>query len=317
MTGPAARGRLAARSPGTPHPLIARLLSSLLVAACGFPVLTQAAPIGWASVQAMPERTPGLRVPYGRAQQQFAELRLPPGAGPHPVLVLIHGGCWHKAYDLEYFSHLADALTRETGAATWNIEYRRLGDPGAGWPGTMLDVASATDHLRSIAELHHLDLGRVVSVGHSAGGQLALWLASRNRLEPGSAPYRPNPLPLIGVVGLAPIADLAAYANAPGGCNSAVSELLGGSPARQVARYQMSSPRARLPLGVPQWLIQGAEDPIVPTASVRAYAEAARASGDTVELTEIAGAGHFEAALPDTSAWPAVLKAVRAALSQP
>jgi len=287
-------------------------MTSVFAQAGGAP----AAPMTWQDVQARAMPAPGVRITYGGAQQQFGELRVPPGPGPHPVLVLIHGGCWHRSFDLQYFSHLADALTRETGAATWNIEYRRLGDPGGGWPGSFLDVANATDQIRALAERHHLDVDRVVAVGHSAGGQLALWLAARDQLVPGSAPYRPNPLKLRGVVGLAAITDLVAYSRPQGGCNAAVGELLGGPPERQLARYQQASPRELLPLGVPQWLIQGVGDPIVPLASVRAYASAAKDAGDTVTVEEIAGAGHFEPALPGTSAWPALLAAVRAALTK-
>lgn len=302
--------------------MIARLLTTLtlflaIAAGVGVPTPSHAAPMSWSEVQARPLPAPGVRVTYGGAAQQFGELRVPRGPGPHPVLVLIHGGCWHRSYDLGYFSHLADALTRQTGAATWNIEYRRLGDPGGGWPGTFLDVANATDQLRALAERHHLDPQRVVAIGHSAGAQLALWLAARDQLVPGSAPYRPDPLRLRGVVGLAAIADLSAYAKLQGSCNAAVGELLGGPPERQVSRYQQASPRSLLPLGVPQWLIQGVGDPIVTVESVRAYAEAAKDSGDTVTVHEVPGAGHFEPVLPGTNAWPLLLESVRAALKQP
>ncbi len=280
------------------------------------PVVAVTAPMSWPEVQARPLPQPGVRVTYGNAPQQFGELRVPPGPGPHPVLILIHGGCWHRSYDLQYFSHLADALMRETGAATWNIEYRRLGDPGGGWPGTFLDVADATDHLRDLAERHHLDLERVIAIGHSAGGQLALWLAARGQLPPGSAPYRPHPLKLRGVIGLSAITDLSSYSRPTGGCHAAVGELLGGPPERQLVRYQQASPQALLPLGVPQWLIQGQEDPIVPVKSVLTYADAARDTGDKVVVTVVPGAGHFEPALPGTNAWPALLEAVRAALQK-
>ena len=281
------------------------------------PPAAPAGPVSWLEVQNRPLPAPGVRVTYGGASQQFGELRVPPGAGPHPVLVLIHGGCWHRSYGLGYFSHIADALMRETGAATWNIEYRRLGDPGGGWPGTFLDVANATDQIRALADRHHLDPKRVVAMGHSAGGQLALWLAARDQLPAGSAPYRPNPLKLLGVVGLSAITDLSSFARPSGGCNAAVGELLGGPPERQVLRYQQASPQALLPLGVPQWLIQGVEDSIVPVASVRAYAQAAKDAGDTVEVSEIAGTGHSDPVLPGSSAWPAVVSAVKAALAAP
>jgi acetyl esterase/lipase len=291
-----------------------RLLSMLLLLLVASLPL-RAAPLDWSEVQARAQPAAGQRIAYGRAPSQFGDLRVPEGAGPHPVVVLLHGGCWMRGFGLDYFSHLADALTREAGVATWNVEYLLLGEPGGGWPGTLLDAAQGADHLRTLADAHRLDLDRVVSLGHSAGGQLALWLASRARLTPGSALYRNQPLALRGVVGLAPITDLEAYGEGSGSCNAAVDDLMGGSPRQQLGRYSQASPRAVLPLGIPQWLIQGADDPIVTARSVRAYAKSARDGGDTAELIEIAGAGHFEPALPGTAAWPAVLAAVKAALA--
>lgn len=274
--------------------------------------------LSWDEVSRLAPPAPGTRIAYGAAPQQFGVLRLPadhrPDSAAVPVLVLIHGGCWLKAFDHIYFEHLADALTRETGAATWNIEYRRIGDPGGGWPGTMLDVAQATDHLRALASEHRLDLSRVVSIGHSAGGQLALWLATRRKLPRQDELYRAEPLPLRGAIGLAPITDLATYSRGHSGCNAAVHDLLGGAASQQPQRYRLSSPRAQLPLGVPMWLVQGREDPIVPTNSVSAYADAARAVGDRVSLEITPGAGHFEPAVPGTASWPALLAAVRAAI---
>lgn len=254
---------------------------------------------------------------YGPASSQFGELRLPGGASsaaPAPVLILLHGGCWSSAFDQTYLRHLAETITQQTGVATWNVEYRRLGEPGGGWPGTLLDAAQATDHLRAMAATHHLDLSRVVSAGHSAGGQLALWLATRRKIPRQSELYRADPLRLSGVIGLAPITDLAAYSRGHAACNTAVRDLLGGAASQQPLRYRSASPRAQLPLGVPLWLVQGAADPIVPTSSVTAYAEAARAVGDRVTFDITPGAGHFEPALPGSASWPALLAAVRAAI---
>jgi acetyl esterase/lipase len=272
-----------------------------------------AAPVAtWNDLQSRPApASTGLRIAYGRAPSQFGELRLPDAAGPHPVAVLIHGGCWSRGFDLRYLSHLADAITRDLGIATWNIEYRRLGEPGGGWPGTFLDAAQAVDHLRAIASSHKLDATRVVAVGHSAGGQLALWLASRPRLRPNSAVFRPQPLALRGAIGLAPIADLVEFGEGPGSCNAAVDDLMGGAPAQQLARYSQVSPRALLPLELPQWLIQGTLDAIVPLAGVEAYAEAARREGDRVELRAIPAAGHFEPVLPAGAAWDVLRDALR------
>ena len=164
----------------------------------------------------------------------MAELRLPKGPGPHPVVILVHGGCWQAPWGFDHVRSLAAALTAE-GYATWSLEYRRLGDPGGGWPGTFEDVARGADHLREAAKAHPLDLDRVVALGHSAGGQLALWLAARPRLPAGSPLHAAQPLRLRGVVSLAGITDLRAGAEG-GVCGDAIPQLLGGPPQDQADR---------------------------------------------------------------------------------
>ncbi len=283
---------------------VAAALSACAVAPPAAPPATVTAaaslPLSWSDIAARPPPGGATRHAYGQAQQQFGQLRLPAGPGPFPLVVLVHGGCWLNEFDLSYFTHLAAALTA-AGYATWTLEYRRLGDEGGGWPGTLKDVAAATDHLRQLASLYPLDLQQVVAAGHSAGGQLALWLAARGRLPEGSELYAKDPLLLRGVIGMAAITDLASYrVGPPDSCHAAVDALLGGSPAAQAARYAASSPIELLPLGVPQWLLQGARDPIVSADSVRGYAAAARRAGDRVELRLDPDAGHFEAAMPDT-----------------
>jgi acetyl esterase/lipase len=270
--------------------------------------------LSWNELKARALPAPGQHLAYGSAPQQFGELRLPAGTGPFPVAVLVHGGCWLNAFDYRYFTHLAASITAQ-GVATWTIEYRRLGDAGGGWPGTFLDVAQATDHLRELLRDHPLDLSRVAAVGHSAGGQLALWLAARHKLPPDSELYTPFPLRVRSVVGLAPITDLHRYrVGAPDSCNASVDPLLGGTPQQQARRYAETSPLALLPLGAAQWLIQGGRDPIVPADSVRHYADAARALGESVQRMEQPLAGHFEPAVPDTTTWADVRTALAQAL---
>lgn len=272
-------------------------------------------PVTWEQLDAMSLPPPVERIAYGPAPRQFGEMRLPLGSGPHSVVVVLHGGCWLNAYDHAYITRLSERLTRELRVATWTLAYRRLGDPGGGWPGTLLDASSGVDHLRVLARTVPLDLTRVVSLGHSAGGQLALWLAARPRLPAGSALHRPDPLPIHGVVGLAAITDLQRYRlGPPGSCNSAVDELLGGGPTRRAERYTQSSPRSLLPLGVPQWLVQGDQDFIVPVAGVRAYVEAANAAGDSAQISVEPRAGHFDPVTPDSTSWPAVRHAVGQAI---
>lgn len=274
-----------------------------VVAAAGEPAVMTAA-----DALALPRPVADHRLAYGAGPLQVGELRLPSGGGPHPVAVVVHGGCWLAEYDLGHVSSLAAALA-EVGVATWSVEYRRVGDDGGGWPGTFLDVAAAADHLRGLAREFRLDLGRVVAVGHSAGGHLALWLAARHRLSADDPLRGRDPLPLLGVVALAGIPDLAAYA-APTGCGAAVPGLLGGAPQDVPERLRRASPIELVPLGVPQTLVVGTLDTVVPAAQARSYAEAARNAGDPVEVRELETAGHFELIAPASTAWPAVRDAV-------
>ncbi len=251
---------------------------------------------------------------YGPDRLHFADLRLPAAGtapGPVPVVVLIHGGFWRNPYDLSLMEGLAEDLTRR-GLATWNIEYRRLGDHGGGWPGTLQDVAHALDYLERLADPYRLDLARVVTVGHSAGGHLALWLAGRQRLRPAELEACAVPaggLLLRAAVSLAGVADLEAGWRLHLG-REAVAELLGGSPMEVPERYRLASPAALFPLGVPQLLVHGTEDDRVPIEISRGYAEQARAAGDRLTLLELSGVEHFALINPGSAAWQACAEAI-------
>ena len=265
------------------------------------------------SLELLPARAADYRLPYGTHPGQFGDLRLPSGDGPHPVVVLVHGGCWKAQYaSLRDLAAMAEAL-KDAGIATWNIEYRRLGETGGGWPGTYLDTASAIDHLRLLAPRYGLDLTKVVLLGHSAGGHLAHWAATRHRLAPASPVYRADPLPVRGVINLAGRMDMTTgIAEYETLCRDrVVQNLLGGDPQTVPERYRDASPSAHLPLGVPQVLIWGEHEDFVPAPLVRSYAAAARQAGDDVELIVIPGAGHFETASPQSAAWPVVLRSIR------
>jgi acetyl esterase/lipase len=231
-----------------------------------------------AEFQALPSRPADHRIAYGDDPNQYADLRLPPSAGPHPVVVLIHGGCWKAAYaTLRDLAPMADAL-KAHGVATWNIEYRRLPQPGSGWPGTDLDVGRALDYLRSIAQKYRLDLDRVIVVGHSAGGHLAMWSAARTRLRPQSPLYVTNPLSIRGVIDLAGPGDMKAEIRVEmTACGGPVVEtLLGGTPASVPERYEQASAINMLPLGVPQILIWGNQDKLRPTLAGRGLHQGSR-----------------------------------------
>jgi acetyl esterase/lipase len=259
-------------------------------------------------IDSLPSRPADHRIAYGADSLQFADLRLPEGAGPFPVAIVIHGGCWVSHFaTLRSTAALADAL-RDSGIATWNVEYRRLDHPGGGWPGTFLDVAAAADYLPELARRFPLDLERVVAVGHSAGGHLALWLGGRSRLPPSSALYRPNPLRLTGAVSLGgpgDLADFTTYARSICG-RPVIEELMGGPPAAVPERYAQGSPRELLPLGTPQSLIVGEHDPVVPAAARDRYVAAALAGGERVEAVSVPEAGHFEVIAPTSPAWATV-----------
>jgi acetyl esterase/lipase len=260
---------------------------------------------------ALPQPRADRTFAYGPEPLQVAELRLPRGPGPHPVVVVVHGGCWQAAWGFDHVRSLATALTAE-GWATWSLEYRRLGDAGGGWPGTFEDVARGADRLREAARDHPLDLDRVVALGHSAGGHLALWLASRPRRgSPAAGAPAADPLRLRGVVSLGGVTDLRAGA-AEGLCGDAIPQLLGAPPHDLALRLREVSPIERLPLGVPVRLVCGARDEVVPLEQARAYEAAARAAGDPVAVVVVEDAGHFELVDPKSPAWPAVRDAVRA-----
>jgi acetyl esterase/lipase len=242
------------------------------------------------------------RVSYGAGAQQFGELRLPPGRGPHPVAVIIHGGCWYSEYDLTHVASFAEALTA-LGIATWVVEYRRVGDAGGGYPGTFEDVSAGADFLQKLAREYPLDLERVVVVGHSAGGQLALWLAARN-VAPGGVTTHTR---LRGVVSLAGITDMRKFGQR---CGGAAAKVLGGSADEVPDRYAQTSPVELLPARVPVRLVHGTADRVVPVELGREYEAAARKAGGDVGLTVVEGAGHFELIAPQSSAWPAVKAAV-------
>lgn len=274
-------------------------------------------------VNALPSKPADVRSSYGPAPPQFGDLRLPSGRGPHPVAVVMHGGCWLSIYaDLRNADALADAL-RDQGIATWNVEYRCVDQEGGGWPGTFLDAGSATDHLRVLAADHNLDLDRVITVGHSAGGHLALWTAARHRLSRESPLWTADPLPLRGTVVLGGPGDLKRFTpKADAECRQGVvSELLGGDgvssnePGKHAeGRFRCGSPAALLPLGLPQVMISAEHDWVVPPELGEAYATEARAAGDLVEHIIIPDAGHHEFMVPGSVTWPAIRQAVHSLL---
>ena len=238
---------------------------------------------------------------YGTDHNQFGELRLPKGKGSFPVVMNIHGGFWRAKYDLAHAGHLCAALTAK-GIATWNAEYRRVGNPGGGWPATFEDIRNAYRFLPQIAKRYNLDMARTVVMGHSAGGQLALCLAAHE-----SSVQR--------VVSLAGVVDLQ-QAWQLHLSDNAVVEFLGGKPSEVPEHYCEADPmQLAISHGTTQWLIHGAGDDIVPSYFSRNYAEQKKKRGEDVHYLEISTAGHFDLIDPRSNAWPKVENTVLHLLS--
>jgi acetyl esterase/lipase len=232
---------------------------------------------------------------YGTEPSQFGLLSLPESAPPHPVVVLLHGGFWHLPWGLDLMFGAARNLVA-AGVAVWNLEYRRVGEPGGGWPGTFNDVLAGFDALARLPETSRLDLRSVSAAGHSAGGHLALWLAAER------GPLSAGPLKLFQAAGLAAVADLrAAWRGDVGG--TAIEALLGGPPSRHPDRYRLASPIERLPTGVDQLLVHGERDRVVPADLSRTYAREAERAGDHAALFVVPRTGHMDVIDPRSRAW--------------
>ena len=284
-----------------------RLLLTTLALALAVPATSPAQGLSPDAVNRLPTRVPHAVHRYGPAPQQYGQLRLPAGAGPFPVAVVVHGGCWTKGFaTLANTAPLASALA-ERGIASWNIEYRQLGEPGAGWPGTFQDWGMATDALRALATKHPIDLSRVVTVGHSAGAH-----AARPTLPAESEIAAADPLPVQGAVAVDGPGDLAAFVGVDEQvCGQPViTNLFGGKPADAAARYAEGSPAARLPFGVRQTLVASV---VLNADAANAYA--AQAGGDAVTVVALENAGHFDMIAPGQPSAEKVIEAVEALLA--
>ena len=257
------------------------------------------------------------RLHYGSHDLQFGDLWLPalaPGARA-PVAVFLHGGWWKAEYGLEYGGHLCATL-KAKGVVVWSIEYRRVGNPGGGFPGTFQDVAAGFDYLAQLAKSYPLDLHRVVALGHSAGGHLAFWLAGRPHVPSASPLAQPQPaVALRGVIGLAGAVDLRLTIDLADWFTFAhdkdkVAAFMGGLPAQVPDRYKAGNPGDLLPLNVPQVLLQGSEDDQIPPRLPARWAERGRKLGEPVAVEIVPGADHFDVVDPESKAWPRVLAAV-------
>lgn len=220
------------------------------------------------------------RIEYGDAPSQFGELFVP-SSDPRGTIVLVHGGSWEQETDLSIVRPMARDLRRE-GYLVWNVEYRRLGEQGGGWPGTFDDVGAAIDHLGPIGEDHPVTPDRLLVVGHSAGGTIALWAARRD-----------GSVTPTGFLSLAGVPDLVTCAQ-EGQIEGACTRLFGGGPTEVPQDYRAASPSQRLPTGKRQILVHGEDDDIVPISQSADYVATAQAAGDQADLIRVTGAGHFQ-----------------------
>jgi len=254
-----------------------------------------------------PDAPPDQTYPYGNDPNQFGDLYLPPSSDtPHPVIILVHGGCYRAQYDLKPLGNICKALVAE-GFAVWNIEYRRMGN-GGDYPNMFLDVAQSADYLRQIADTHQLNLDQVITVGHSAGGHIALWLAGRHKIPKSSDLYLANPLPIKGVVVLAGMVD-AVHAIKHGICEGGLAVMMGGEPDTVPENYHVADPRALLPIGIPQTHIIGEHDTEM-MENFESYNTVAEQTGDPITLIVPPDAGHFEIVDVSSKAWQTVRDAV-------
>ena len=258
---------------------------------------------------------PAATIPYGPAPSQYAELFLPAGPGPHPVVVLVHGGCWTVKFGgIEQMKNLAGALAAQ-GIAVWNVEYRRVDEEGGGYPGMYLDMHAALELLRAQAQRYRLDTARIVAVGHSAGGQLVQWIAGRARLPQTSPLHLANPLPVRSVVSLGGLANLRReQVLIRNSCGREVAQLAGAPSAARPDVFSDTNAADLVDASVRTYLVTGELDTISPPRVAHDFAAHARKAGAVAEVVILPGASHYDEVAATSHAWPRVLEVIRRAL---
>lgn len=274
-----------------------------------------AAPMTLADYLALSGPAPTATFAYGSAPSQFAQLFRPAGAGPFPVVVLIHGGCWTVEYGgITQMHNVAGALAAR-GIAVWNVEYRRVDEEGGGYPGTYLDMNAALDKLGAEAARYQLDTARIVAVGHSAGGQLAQWIAARGKIPASSPLYQAAPLPVSQVISLGGLADLRREKDLiKTSCGRDMAQLAGTPSAARPDIYADTNAAELVPNGGTTLLITGELDTISPPRAAHDFAARARAAGDRAEVLILPGASHYDEIAATSPAWKLVLPAIERAL---
>jgi acetyl esterase/lipase len=274
-----------------------------LAAAFAAPAFADSKLMDWPDLMGRPLPKATASVAYGPDPLQVAEVWRPDGKGPFPTVLMIHGGCWRSGLsNLHIMDYAAEDL-RQRGIAVWNIEYRGVDRPGGGYPGTFQDVNAAADALMAHGSEYGLKTKGIVVLGHSAGGQLALWLAARRKTPATSPLHDPKRLDIVWTVSLGGLPDLA---TAKEGCGEkTVARLLAGS--NRADPLDDTSPASLLPTPAARMLIHGGRDDTAPPSQGKAYVAKARAAGDIRAWSyAIPGEGHVEEIAPGSRTWAAV-----------
>jgi acetyl esterase/lipase len=261
--------------------------------------------LSWGDLLSQEKPTPSVEIRIGEGETDIVDLWLPETPGPHPVVLMVHGGCWQKDIaDRTLMNYGAEDL-RQRGMAVWNIEYRGVDENGGGYPGTYLDVANAADALRDHAADYDLDLTRVTGTGHSAGGHLVTWLSTRANLGKDSPLYMANPIEMVGVINVGGLADLELSTRVTErSCMGDVLDALTGdvNEARPDV-YSDTSPARLLPMSAQHVSLSGDLDRISPVGLAHAFAAAVNAAGGTGEAVIIRGNNHTDLIAPGTEAF--------------
>ena len=261
--------------------------------------------LSWGDLLSQEKPTPTTSIQIGDGETDVVDLWLPETPGPHPVVLMVHGGCWQKAVaDRTLMNYAAEDL-RQRGLAVWNIEYRGVDEEGGGYPGTYLDVAKAADVMVQHAETYDLDLKRVAGIGHSAGGHLVTWLATREALPENSPLLSEDPLPLVGVINSGGLADLKLSVSVTQfDCLGAImDDLTGPTSETRSSVFSDTSPAELLPVAAEFVSVSGAMDRISPPGLADDIAAKDKAAGGTGRAVIVPGNNHVDLIAPGTAAW--------------
>lgn len=259
----------------------------------------------WSDLLSRPKPSPTHEISIGEGTSDKVDLWLPDGSGPHPVVLMVHGGCWQKEIaDRTLMNYAAEDL-RQRGLAVWNIEYRGVDEEGGGYPGTFLDAAAATDALRDYKDQYNLNLSNIVAFGHSAGGHLSLWLAGRHNLHPTSPLHAETPLRIATVINSGGLADLERSAPLTlESCLPAIMDKLTGAPSDERPDvFWDTSPVNLLPMGIEQVSVNGDRDRIAPSILGQEYTATAKRARDEATHITVLNSGHVELISPGTTAF--------------